>query len=407
MEGFVVSMKYQQSHPWLTFSFKAELSDYRFWLQLGEVSSKCEHLSGVPLRPEFAAELHRIFLAKGILATTAIEGNTLSEEQVLESLDGKLELPPSQDYLRQEVENILRVCNREIEGHLNNRIENPKLSSKLIESYNREILANLRVEEGVAPGQLRRNSVVVGRVYRGAPAEDCEYLLDQLCRWITGPDFAAPSKDLEVSFALIKAVIAHVYLAWIHPFGDGNGRTARLVEFHLLFSSGIPLPAAHLLSDHYNKTRSHYYQELDRASKSGGDLMPFLRYALQGFLDGLRDQIERVKKHQMEVAWENYVHQCFSQNKSTTTQKRRRDLVLELSRYGLIPSKEIELLTPQLAQLYAVAGDRMLQRDLNALCQLKLIERRGRKVQARKSIIQAFLPARVKPSANEDANAKF
>lgn len=56
-------------------------------------------------------------------------------------------------------------------------------------------------------------------------------------------------------YAIFKAVVAHLYLAWIHPVGDGNGRTARLVEFQILLSSGVPSPAAHLLSNHYNQTR--------------------------------------------------------------------------------------------------------------------------------------------------------
>jgi Fic family protein len=88
-------------------------------------------------------------------------------------------------------------------------------------------------------------------------------------------------------YAILKAVVAHLYLAWIHPFGDGNGRTARLVEFQILLSSGVPSPAAHLLSNHYNQTRSEYYRQLDRASKSGGELAPFIEYGARGFVAGL------------------------------------------------------------------------------------------------------------------------
>jgi hypothetical protein len=54
---------------------------------------------------------------------------------------------------------------------------------------------------------------------------------------------------------LIAAVVAHVYFEWIHPFGDGNGRTGRLIELKLLLEAGVPQPAAHLLSNHYNATR--------------------------------------------------------------------------------------------------------------------------------------------------------
>ncbi len=363
---------------------------------MGEVASKCEHLSGVPLRPEFAQKLNRIFLAKGVLATTAIEGNTLTEEQVLKQVDGELELPPSQDYLKQEVENIISVCNEEIEAQMDDLEGKKALCGELIRSYNKRILHGLDREDGVVPGELRTHSVIVGNVYRGAPAEDCPFLLDRLCEWLNGDDFVAPEEDLKVPFALIRAIIAHVYLAWIHPFGDGNGRTARLVEFHILFSSGVPLPAAHLLSDHYNRTRTMYYRELDKASKSGGDLIPFIKYALQGFLDGIRGQIAGVRAHQMEVAWENYVHERFKDKKTSPTQKRRRDLVLELSRHGWVSSSDVEVLSPKIAKAYATAGDRMLQRDLNAVSKMGLIQRRYGEVRARMFIIQAFLPARVR-----------
>ena len=59
-------------------------------MNLGEARSKCEHIAGVPLRPTVARELHQLYLAKGVLGTTAIEGNTLSEEQVRQLLEGQL-----------------------------------------------------------------------------------------------------------------------------------------------------------------------------------------------------------------------------------------------------------------------------------------------------------------------------
>lgn len=374
---------------------QVEPSALKFWLKMGEVASKCEHLSGVPLRPEVAKELNSVFLAKGVLATTAIEGNTLSEEQVRKQVDGQLQVPPSQEYLKQEIENIITVCNEEVRVQLENEENKMSLCTELIRSYNLRVLHNLEVDEDVVPGEWRTHSVGVGSVYRGAPAEDVPYLMDRLCEWLTGPDFQAPEEELKIPFAMIKAVVAHIYLAWIHPFGDGNGRTARLLEFHILFTSGVPLPAAHLLSDHYNRTRTKYYRELDRASKSGGDLMPFLIYAVQGLLDGLRGQIGEVRSHQLDVAWENYVYERFGDKKTSTTQKRRRDFVLELSRFDWVSVAGLEELTPKIARFYSAAGDRMLQRDLNAVADMALVERRYGKVRARKNIIQAFLPARI------------
>ena len=65
----------------------------------------------------------------------------------------------------------------------------------------------------------------------------------------------------EQSIAILRAITAHLYLIWIHPFGDGNGRLARLVEFTILLKSGIPSIAAHLLSNHYNATAEQNCQQ--------------------------------------------------------------------------------------------------------------------------------------------------
>ena len=389
-------MKYEESHPWLKFSLRLPPDDYNLWLLLGEVTSKVQHLSGVPLRPDVAADLHRIYLAKGVLATTAIEGNTLSEEQVRLLIDGKLELPKSQQYLQQEVQNIIDVCNREANQLLGPDGGDRRLCRTLIEGYNTDVLKGLDLPEGTVPGKIRNHSVVVGNIYRGAPAEDCEYLLDRLCDWLNSEEFTPNEEELRIPMAIIKAIVGHVYLAWIHPFGDGNGRTARLLEFHILFANGIPLPAAHLLSDHYNLTRTEYYRELAKASASGGNLLPFIGYALRGFLDGIREQIARIREQQMRVAWENYVHDLFRKLKNSPTQKRRRELVFDLTDHGgWAEVANIPLLTPKLAREYATAGDRMVQRDLNALAQMRLISRRHGKVMANRDMIQAFLPRRV------------
>jgi len=102
---------YKRTHHWITFKADLTKAPASFWMSLGEAQSKCEHIAGVPLQPSTVKELKKMYLAKGLLATTAIEGNTLSEEEILELVDGKLELPPSKEYLAQEVKNIIDTCN--------------------------------------------------------------------------------------------------------------------------------------------------------------------------------------------------------------------------------------------------------------------------------------------------------
>lgn len=389
---------FEQTHPWISFQFDLGRAHPNLWLGLGEAASKCEHISRVPLRPSTAQELHQLYLAKGAAATTAIEGNTLSEAEVLEAVAGRLTVPPSKQYLKQEVENIIAACNmigKQIAGGTL-----PALSGDLVCAYNRLVLQALPPKEDAVPGEIRSHSVVVGNVYRGAPAKDCEYLLERLCEWLNGPDFAAP-EGMEVVYAIIKAVVAHLYLAWIHPFGDGNGRSARLLEFHILLSAGVPSPAAHLLSNHYNQTRMEYYRQLEYASKSGGDILQFLTYAVQGFVDGLRGQLKYIWDQQWDIVWRNFVHEKF-QNKNSASETRQRHLVLDFgAKDDWIEVGKVSELTPRLAKAYANKTAKTVQRDLNALVEMGLVVRDGRKVRARREIILAFLPLQNKTGAEQ------
>ncbi len=384
---------FERTHPWISFRCDLSKASPGFWLALGEAASKSEHIARVPLRPATAQALHRLYLAKGVAATTAIEGNTLSEAEVLQAVDGNLVVPPSKEYLKQEVQNIVAACNRMgtqlAEGSL------PTITPTLLCDYNRQVLDQLPLKDDVQPGKLRTHSVVVGNVYRGAPAEDCPYLLERLCEWLNGPDFQAPERSpsrTETVYAILRAAVAHLYLAWIHPFGDGNGRTARLLELHILLSAGIPSPVAHLFSNHYNQTRAEYYRQLDHASRSGGDIIPFLTYAVGGLVDGLREQLETIWTQQWDVVWRNFVHERFI-NRESPSDKRQHHLVLDLGDgEHWVDISQIPELTPRLARAFATKGPKTVQRDLSALVEMGLIVREGRRVRARRELILAFLP---------------
>jgi Fic family protein len=378
---------YEETHPWITFRMDLGRASPRLWMLLGETQSKCEHVAGVPLLPSVAEYLHQVFLAKGVLATTAIEGNTLTEEEVLRRLEGKLDLPSSKQYLGQEIDNVVEACNY-IASHIFTD-ESTDLCVEDIKEYNRLVLKNLPMDEDVIPGEFREHSVLVGR-YRGAPPQDCEYLLERLCEWLNN-DFNAARED-KVAFGILKAIAAHIYVAWIHPFGDGNGRTARLIEFKILLSVGLPTTAAHLLSNHYNLTRTEYYRQLDQASKSDDDILPFVEYALQGFADGLKEQIDIIKQQQLQVHWINYVHDQFRDEHSIADIRRRR-LVIDLSEMREpVPTLKIRHISPRIAEAYAGKTDKTVMRDINNLIDMGLVAKGREGVRARREIMYAFLP---------------
>jgi Fic family protein len=383
--------RYETQNPWITFTYRSDHD--RTACLLGEAFSKCQHFAGTPLQPSLARHLAGVYMIRGAVATTAIEGNTLSEDEVHKILDGTKKLPESQQYLEQEIRNVVDALSSIDEAM--ERGDNIKLTTDWLKEQNARILHGLELEDHVVPGAYTTKQLFAGS-YRAAPPEDVPYLMDRLFDFIgelleplSRPDLPPEQRFFQSFFA---AVLGHLYIAWIHPFGDGNGRTARLLECAVLASSGVvPWVSSNLLSDHYNRTRSRYYQRLTAASKAR-DVQGFVNYAAQGFVDMLRDQIKTVQTMQRRTAWINYVHEKLRDGGATTTNHRRRLLVLALEPDQPVARNEIRRLTPELAELYAGKGDKTVTRDLNALEALDLIVREANQVSPNIQKMDAFLP---------------
>ena len=125
-------------------------------------------------------------------------------------------------------------------------------------------------------------------------------------------------------------------------------------------------------------------------------MLPFLEYAVQGLVDGLREQLSSVRDQQWTVSWVNYVHGIFRDRKRIAD-RRQRDLVLDLSeRSEPVPIGKLAELSPRIAKDYVSKTSRTLSRDLAEIEKLGLIERTPHGIRARREIILAFLPWRRK-----------
>jgi Fic family protein len=389
-----MSRAYERTHPWITFQVDLHKAPNSLWLRLGEVVARCKDMKREPIHPQRSEQFRRIFLAKGALATTAIEGNTLTEEQVKRIIDKSLELPPSQRYLQQQVENVVKAYNAVAEELFTG--QKLRFTPEWIARYQRLIMQELPVDEEVIPGEYRRHEVRVGR-YQGVPPEDCVYLVNRLCDWLNTPVNVADPRYLEAG-EILKAIIGHLYLAWIHPFADGNGRIARMLEFAVLLHAGLPDITAHLLSNHYNKTREEYYRQLDRASRSGGDIFSFIEYALQGFVEGLDEQIMFIQGHQLQVMLRDFIHRSFD-DRNERADQRRKDLALAIS-VNLMRTftiEEIPDLNAKLARAYADKTRKTIQRDLNELVKMKLIVREEEGYGLNFGLLSQWLPSQSRP----------
>lgn len=389
-------MKYEETHPWIQFPSRLPIhSRYSpVWYLMGEVCSKIRHLADSAVSPEVHNELNRFYLIRGVQGSTAIEGNTLTEKEVGQILDNLEPLPLSKRYQEQEIRNVLAASSQIVRDVCE---EKPyPLSPEYICGLNKLVLNKLELKDDIEAGVFRTHSVIVGTVYRGAPAEDCPALMEMLCTWLNSPTFEAPEPNFKYAMAVVQAICAHIYLAWIHPFGDGNGRTARLIELYLLLKAGIPVPAAHLLSNHYNKTRTEYYLHLQKLSQrdTAGNYPSFddfLQYALQGLVDGLREQISKVQQFQLNVIWEHHLFSTFRSYSKREQGKRMRDLLLSLQpnwqtvEMSTLPTKVFH-------EYYAQKTPRTLQRDLKELVDMQLLEKAANEYRPNKKMIIGMLP---------------
>jgi Fic family protein len=357
---------------------------------LGQCYAYVNSILNTPIQPERHQQLLTLSLNKGALATTAIEGNTLTEEDLAQIQSGK-DLAPSRKYLQQEVENILRAFNTILEELV--RKKSPSIiTPELIRRFHKMVGENIGEAFNANPGQFRRQNVVVG-AYRPPSFEKVEELVKKLCDWLLR-DF---HYDHEQNFkeAVIEAIITHIYIAWIHPFMDGNGRTARLLEFYLLLRAGVPSIASHILSNHYNDTRTEYYRQLQNASETG-DLKAFIQYALEGFRDGLEKIIELIHKEQTERTWKNYVgdltEKMQAEEKYRKTARRIKQLACYIPADRFYDIEEIKNLNPKIVGEYHKLSPAALRRDLKLLVEKQLLKTEKNKYRSNYELLHGFLP---------------
>ena len=375
-------------YPHILFRTQWELSP-RVYYRLGQCEAIISAISETPLKPEHHARLLHVSLIKGAQATTAIEGNTLSDEEIAKISEGE-PLPPSKEYQKIEVRNILDAMNELLDEVVTHHKESA-ITPELLKRFHTMVGKNLGQHLDAVPGRFRKDPRVVG-TYKCPDHADVPRLVEQLCHWLR-TEFRYPSGDQSFPEAVLEAIIAHVYIEWIHPFGDGNGRTGRLVEFFILLRAGNPDVSSHILSNFYNFTRPEYYRQLELAGKSG-ELTGFIEYAVQGFRDGLIETLKRVQDYQFETAWLRYIYDKFAEEKyRKEVFKRRRSLMLDLPVGESLTVDQIAEVSPRVAKGYANVTRQTIVNDLTVLVEMNLLGKDENRYTPRSEALQ--MPSRV------------
>jgi Fic family protein len=228
---------------------------------ISRLAGRCEGLGSTP-RPT----LQRGSRIRAIRATLAIEGTTVTEEQVGSILDGQRAVGPAREIT--EARNAARAY---------------ELLPSLSPASARDFLkAHRTMMQGLieTAGRWRRRDVGVmgGSHVRHVPppSSRVEGLMQDL--------FSYVRKD-RTTHPLIKACVVHYEVELIHPFEDGNGRMGRLWQ-SLMFSLHIPMLAHVPVESAISDRRRDYYEALAR-SDSEGSSTAFVEFALHRACDAM------------------------------------------------------------------------------------------------------------------------
>lgn len=250
---------------------------------LVDVVTELEHLRRLRLEgttpfPVFY-QLKSIFHMLESLGSARIEGNHTTLADYVES---RLEVQPENqsDQLR-EMANIEEAMTY-IEEHFN---PGQHVTEHFLRELHAMTVRDLQREGDSNPGNYRQGSVKISQSEHLPPdAVQVPQYMSALVDFINQAD---PTK-----YDLIKVALAHHRFAWIHPFGNGNGRVVRLLTYTLLVKYGFNVktggrvlnPTAVFCND-----RDHYYAMLGRADNGTAEgREEWCIYVLQGMLDELR-----------------------------------------------------------------------------------------------------------------------
>jgi Fic family protein len=256
----------------------------RMLRQLKAIEQTTGFLEAVRLRPEWIARVRGKTYVQEALASLQIEGSSLTLEEAfsLAREEPERELRDSE----QEFLNYLHAFDA-IDGVLGQR--DLVVTRGDVRNLHRVLVDGVRGGRRCA-GELRREDVKVGDVEAGEVVVHhqppswfhVESELEELLAWIEGAKVRGDGMEDPWVHPVILAGIVQHRLVWIHPFLDGNGRTARMLTTMLLYQRGYDFKYLFELSAHYNSDRDAYYQALRSADRTD-DYTQWLTYFLGGF----------------------------------------------------------------------------------------------------------------------------
>ena len=342
-------------------------------------------IRGVPIPPSVQERLDRLNIFRAVRGTIGIEGTELSEEEVSRVMDSPpdtLALGPGREREEQETRNANELM--EYVAEYVRRNPAAQISEPLILEFHRVLTQGINYPYN-EPGRYRNHAVTVGPYRPPSNGEEVRRLVAEFVNWFnTGVPVSCDP--------VIRAIVAHFYLASIHPFGDGNGRTSRAVESFLFYKAGVNVRGYYSLANYYYRNRPEYIDSLNLVQMRGeNDLTPFVAFALSGLVQELEAVHAEVLAEVRILAFRDHARRTLADSGRLGSPAGERQLrfLTELASEPVTLS-DLRSGGHSLSRLFRNVTTRTLARDINAFKQQNLIIVEGDAVRANLELMTQY-----------------
>ena len=239
--------------------------------------------------------LRRATLARAVQGSNSIEGYHASVEDVVAVIEGEEPLHADEE-TRHAIEGYRDAMTYVLQ--LGASPPMPPLDASLVKSLH---FMMLKYDLTKNPGQWRPGAVWVESqdgeiVYDAPPRDELEGLVAEVLRSVNevGGD------------PIVRAAMAHLNLALVHPFSDGNGRMARCVQSYVLAGEGLLSPEFLSIEEYLGRNTTAYYDVLTEVAQGawspGRDARPWLRFCLTAHYRQAQTLLRRIEE--TEALWD-------------------------------------------------------------------------------------------------------
>lgn len=342
-----MAIRYERPRHWIRYDAATVLQ------ALIEAKAGLLALAEFPYQRSWADELQQIQLKREVAGTSRIEGAEFTERE----LDAAMRDTPAQLETRSQRQAAAAVATyRWIATIPSDR----QVDRLLIEEVHRKLVTGCD-DDHCPPGRLRARdeNVTFGAPrHRGVEGgEPCEQAMADLVE--------ALRSSYREHDAIVQALALHYHVAALHPFLDGNGRTARALEALMLRRTGLRDTLFIAMSNYYYEHKSEYLQALADVRAADHDLTRFLAFALEGVKTQCRRLLAEVRTQVSKALFRQTANDLFArlQSPRKRVMSARHLQLIQL----LLEADEIELvpLTTRTRHLYMLKNPgKALSRDL-------------------------------------------